>query len=144
MRNQTAHQVRCGVIGSGWWGTYAHIPALMEHPDADLEAIQTYGKPEALKVAHDFGIPRAYSSWEELLAKEDLDAVVVSSTPNLHYEQARAALEKGLHVLVEKPMTFTAAQAHELVSIAEQKGKQILISAPWHYTRHGQKARQMV
>lgn len=144
MRNQNASQVRCGVIGAGWWGTYAHIPALMEHPDADLEAIQTYGEPEALKVAHDFGIPHAYSSWEELLAKEDLDAVVVCSTPNLHYEQARAALKKGLHVLVEKPMTFTAAQARELVSLAQQKGTQILIGAPWHYTRHGQKARQMV
>lgn len=144
MQNQTAHQVRCGVIGAGWWGTYAHIPALMEHPHADLEAIQTYRKTEALKVAHDFGIPHAYSSWEELLAKEDLDAVVVCSAPRLHYEQAFAALEKGLHVLVEKPMTFTAAQARQLISLALQKGRQLLISAPWHYTRHGQNARQMV
>ena len=144
MRNQAAIKVRCGVIGAGWWGTYAHIPALLEHPDAELTAVQTRGQQQALKVAHDFGISHAYSSWEELLAKETLDAVVICSTPNLHYEQARAALHQGLHVLVEKPMTFTAEQARELVAFAAQKGRQLLISAPWHYTRHGQQARQMV
>lgn len=144
MRNQTAAKVRCGVIGAGWWGTYAHVPAVLEHPDAELTAIQTRVQGEALKIARDFGIPSAYSSWEELLAKETLDAVVVCSTPNLHYEQARAALQKGLHVLVEKPMTLAVAQARELVSLAAQNRRQLLISAPWHYTRHGQRARQMV
>jgi predicted dehydrogenase len=144
MRNRTANKVRCGVIGAGWWGTYAHIPALLEHPDAELAAVQTRVQEEALKVAHDFGIPHAYSSWEELLEIETLDAVVVCSTPNLHYKQAFAALQKGLHVLVEKPMTFTAAQARELVSLAAENGRQLLISAPWHYTRHGQQARQMI
>ena len=143
-RGFASRKVRCGVIGAGWWGTYAHIPALLDHPDAELAAIQTRGQSEALKVARDFGIPHAYSSWEELLAKETLDAVVICSTPNLHYEQARAALQRGLHVLVEKPMTFTAAQARELVSLADQEERQLLISAPWHYTRHGQQARQIM
>lgn len=144
MPNQTARKIRCGVIGAGWWGTYAHIPALLEHPNAELTAIQTHGNEKAQQVARDFGIPHAYSSYEELLAKENLEAVVVSSTPNLHYEQARAALQKGLHVLVEKPMTFQAGQARELVSLAAQGGKQLLISAPWHYTRHGRQAQRMV
>jgi len=144
MQGSISPKVRCGVIGAGWWGTYAHIPALLEHPDARLVAIQTCGHEEALKVAKDFGVPRAYSSYEEMLAEEQLDAVVVSSSPNLHFEQARAALLKGLHVLVEKPMTFTAAQARELVSLAAQSGRQLLISAPWHYTRHGQQARKLI
>jgi predicted dehydrogenase len=144
VQDQAAHRVRCAVIGAGWWGTYAHIPALLDHPAAELVAIQTCGHDEAIKIARDFGIPRAYLSWGELLAKETLEAVVVCSSPNLHYEQARAALQKGLHVLVEKPMAFTAAQARELVSLAAQSGRQLLISAPWHYTPHGQGARQMV
>jgi predicted dehydrogenase len=144
MGEQAGRKVRCAVIGAGWWGTYAHIPALLEHPDADLVAIQTSGSEEALRIAKDFRIPRGYGSYQELLAAERLDAVVISSSPHLHYEQARAALEKGLHVLVEKPMTFTAAQARELVLLAEQVGKQLLISAPWHYTRHGREARRLI
>lgn len=144
MLNQTVQRVRCAVIGAGWWGTYAHIPALLEHPAAELVAIQTCGHDQAIKVANSFGIPSAYSSYEEMLAKETLDAVVVCSPPNLHFEQASSALQKGLHVLVEKPMTFTAEQARELVSLATRKGRHLLISAPWHYTRHGLHAQQMI
>lgn len=143
-RSSNNKKVQCAVMGAGWWATYAHIPALLEHPHARLVAIQTRHRDEAQKVAKDFGVPRAYTSAEDLLSEEDLDAVVVASSPNLHFEQARAALQRGLHVLVEKPMTFTAAQARELVSIAEEKGKQLLISSPWHYTRHGQEARRLI
>lgn len=137
-------KVRCGVIGAGWWGTFAHIPALLEDPRAELLAIQTLNEGQALKVAKDFGIPRAYTSADELLSKENLDAVIVASSPNMHYEHARAALRKGLNVLVEKPMTFTVAQAEELVSLADQNGKQLIISCPWHYTRYGREARRRI
>jgi predicted dehydrogenase len=137
-------KVRCGVIGAGWWATYAHIPALLAHPGAELVAIQKRNLAEALKVAKDFGVPRAYSSAEELLSEEKLDAVVVASTPNLHYDHAIQALNKGLHVLVEKPMTIAVAQARELVSLADRNQRQLLISCPWHYTRHGQEARRWI
>jgi predicted dehydrogenase len=141
---EASRKVRCGVIGAGWWGTYAHIPALLEHPNAELLAIQGLELDEARKVAKDFGIPRAYTSPEKLLSEEQLDAIVVASPPNLHHEHAREALRKGLHVLVEKPMTLTAAQARELESLAGQTGRQLLISCPWHYTQHGQEARRLI
>lgn len=144
MQAHAGSKVRCGVIGVGWWGTYAHIPALLEHPFAELVGIQTCAQEDARIIAKHFGIPSAFSEYQELLAKEQLDAVVVCSAPNLHYEEARAALQRGLHVLVEKPMSLTAAQSRELVSLAEQRGRQLLISAPWHYTRHGQQARRLV
>jgi predicted dehydrogenase len=137
-------KARCAVIGAGWWATYAHIPALLEHPRAQLVAVQSRSLEAARKVAKDFGIPRAYSSAGQLLSEEEVDVVVVASSPNLHYEQAREALRKGLHVLVEKPMTLKVVQAQELVSLAEENGKQLLISSPWHYTRHGQEAQRLI
>lgn len=137
-------KVRCAVIGAGWWATYAHIPALQEHPQAELVAIQSRDLDGAVQVAKDFGVPRAYASPEELLEKETLDAVVVASSPNLHYGQARMALQKGVHVLVEKPMTISAGQSSDLVTLAHEQGKQLLVSGPWHYTRHGQEARQLI
>ena len=79
-----------------------------------------------------------------MLALPDLDAVVVSSIPTLHYAQTKAALERGLHVLIEKPMTITVAEAAELVALAEQQGVQFVISCPWHFTAHGIEARKLI
>lgn len=137
-------KARIALIGAGWWGTYAHIPALKQHPRAELVAVQSRSREKAEKIAADFGIPRACVTLEETLAIEGLDAVIVSTTPNVHYEQARAALERGLHVLVEKPMTITAAEAGELVALAKQKGVQCLIGCPWHYNAHAIEARRLI
>jgi predicted dehydrogenase len=137
-------RIKCGVIGAGWWATYAHIPALLAHPAAELVAIQKRDLVEARKVANDFGVPMACATTAELLAIVGLEAVVVSSSPNLHYEHAVAALELGKHVLIEKPMTMTAVEAGHLVEIAQERGLQFLISCPWHYTAHGAEAQRLV
>jgi predicted dehydrogenase len=137
-------RIKCGVIGAGWWATYAHIPALLTHPAAELVAIQKRDPSRARKVADDFGVPIACSTVSELLAIEGLQAVVVSSSPNLHYDQARAALIQGKHVLIEKPMTMTAAEATHLVGLAQERNVQFLISCPWHYTSHAAEARRLV
>jgi predicted dehydrogenase len=107
-------------------------------------AIQKRDLAQAKVVADDFGVARACSSVDELLAIPGMQAVVVSSSPNLHYEQAYAALDRGLHTLIEKPMTFTAAEAGKLIALAESRGVQFLVSCPWHYTDHGQQARRMI
>jgi predicted dehydrogenase len=137
-------QVRVGVIGSGWWGCEAHLPALRDHPRAAIVAVQSRSKEKARKIADDFGAAHACTSAQAMMAIEELDAVIISSTPNMHYEQAKAALQRGLHVLIEKPMTFTAAQAKELVDIAQRKRLAFLVSCPWHYTPHNVEARRLI
>lgn len=136
--------VRCAVIGAGWWGTTTHIPALLRHPKAELVAVHHRDNATAKKIATDFGIPRDVSSVEEILAIDEIDAVVISSTPNVHYQQAKACLDRGLHVLIEKPMTFTANEARELVTLAAQRNVHFLISGPWHYTQHAIEAQQLI
>jgi predicted dehydrogenase len=137
-------KVRVGIIGAGWWATSAHIPAIKSHPNAELIAVQSREKAKAEKIARDFGVKHACTSLEEILAIEGLDAVIVASTPNVHFPQAKAALERGLHVLVEKPMTFTAEEARELVELAAKKKLQLLVSCPWHFTAHGIEARRLI
>jgi predicted dehydrogenase len=136
--------VRVGVIGAGWWATFAHIPAVKSHPAAELIAVQSRERGSAEKVARDFGAEHAFAGVEELLAIRELDAVIVASTPNVHFTQAKAVLARGLHVLIEKPMTFNASEARELVEMAAQKKLQLLISCPWHFTRHGIEARRLI
>lgn len=137
-------KVHIGVLGAGWWATFAHIPALKSRPEVELVAVQNRDQATAERIARDFGAKHACTSAEELLALPGLDAVIVASTPNVHHAHAKAALETGRHVLLEKPMTFTVAEARELVEIAARKRLQILISCPWHYTRHGMEARRLI
>jgi len=144
MEPNNTRKVVCGVIGAGWWGTYAHVPALLAHPRAELVAVQTRDPESAAKIGRDFNIPRTFTSADALIAQEDLEAVVISSVPNLHFPQAMAALQRGLHVLVEKPMTFTAAEARQLVKFAEARKLHLLVCFPWHYTRHAQEARRLI
>jgi predicted dehydrogenase len=137
-------RIQCGVVGAGWWATFAHIPALLRHPAAELVAIQNNNPQEAIKIAEDFKIPIACTTASELLAIEGISAVVVSSSPHLHYEHALAALALGKHVLIEKPMTLTVAEAMELVEMARAQGIQFLISCPWHYTVHAREAQRLI
>ena len=136
--------VKVAVIGAGWWGTNAHIPAFKKHPQAELVAVQTRSMDKARKIADDFGIPHACTTVEEVLAIDGLEAVAISTTPNVHYEQTKAALLAGKHVVLEKPMTITVSQAQELVDIAERKHLHFVISCPWHYNACAIEARQLI
>lgn len=136
-------QMKCAVIGAGWWSTFAHIPALQNHPDAEVIAITKRTREAAEKVAADFNIPNPCITIEEVLALKP-DAVVIGTTPNVHFEQAKSLLEQGIHVLIEKPMTLHLEEARELIEIARSKHLQFLISCPWHYTRHSLQARKRI
>ena len=136
--------IQVGILGAGWWASYAHIPAVLAHPGAALRSVQKRNVDEARRVADHFGVALAFGCECELLDDPELDVVIISSTPNAHYRQAKAALERGVHVLLEKPMTITAAEAGELVELAKAKDRQLLISCPWHYTAHGREARRLI
>ena len=79
-----------------------------------------------------------------MLNIDGLSAAIVSSAAVAHYHQAKACLERGLHVLIEKPMTIRAAETRELVELAERKGVQFLISAPFYYIPHAVEAKRLV
>ena len=138
------NKIKCGVIGAGWWATFAHIPALLAHPNAELIAIQNDDPEQAKRIIHDFGIPFAFSTSNKLLAINDIAAIIVSSSPNLHYQDALAALTLGKHVLIEKPMTLTLAEAMDLQRIADLHQVQFLISCPWHHTAHAIEAQRLI
>jgi predicted dehydrogenase len=107
-------------------------------------AVQNENPEQARKIAADFGIPHACTTTEEMFSIDGLQAVIVTSSPHLHFEQAAAALRRGKHVLIEKPMTFTASEARQLLELALERNLQFLISCPWHYTSHASEARRLI
>lgn len=127
-------KVRVGFIGAGNWAEYNHMPTLQARDDVELVGIATPTQKSRDRVQDNFNIPYATPDYLQLL-KQPLDAVVISSPHGFHYEQAKAALEAGLHVLVEKPMTLKAAESWELVELADKRGLLLMIPAGWHYNQ---------
>lgn len=134
-------KIRIGFIGAGWWATTNHIPILAKHPDVELAGVCRLGKEMLQTVQEKFGFPFATEDYHELLAQQ-LDGVVVTSPHHVHYEHARAALQAGCHVMVEKPMTLQAAQAWDLVNLAQARNLQILVPYGWHYKPFVQQAKK--
>ena len=112
-------KVRIGVIGIGVYSAGAHVPAIRElTEEAELVAI-CRRNVERLKMAKNaLGVGAAYTDFREMLGKETLDAVVVSTSNNMHAEPTIAALNQGLHVLVEKPLALKSEDAYAMVEAA--------------------------
>ena len=139
MRNDKA---RIAVIGTGWWSTFAHIPTLKAHPDAELVALADI-RPEVLsKAARHYEVERTYWDFREMLAKETLDGVVIAVWHTAHYEVARTCLEHDLHLVLEKPMVLKAIHARDLVEESRRRQLQIVMSYPWQFLPQSERARE--
>ncbi|MFN0166802.1 MAG: Gfo/Idh/MocA family protein [Bryobacteraceae bacterium] len=136
--------VRIGVIGAGWWAVENHIPALKSFDDVEVSAICRLGRDELRRFQDHFQIPFGTEDYRELLSLPGLDGVIVCSPHHLHYEHAKAALERGLHVVCEKPMTLDAGEARELRDLAETQARHFLIPYGWSYSEMAEQALRSV
>lgn len=125
---------RIGVIGAGFWASYQYLPFYRDHPDVELVGAVRKDDAGLDAFRQEFGLEVSTSSVHELLAA-GVDGVVVSSPHNLHREHAVAALEAGAHVLVEKPMTVTLADATALAAASEAAGRTVAVAHGWNWSR---------
>jgi predicted dehydrogenase len=135
-------KVRVGFLGAGWWATANYMPLLAQRDDVELTAVCRLGAEELRQVKDTFGFRFATESAAELVNYDHLDAVFVVSPHTLHYEHARLALERGLHVLCEKPMCTRADHARELVRLAAEQKCHLLVPYGWHYKPFVQQAKK--
>lgn len=136
-------KIRIGFIGAGWWVTTNHMPILKARDDVELVAVCRLGKEILHTIQNEFAITFATEDYRELL-EQDLDGVVVGSPHHLHYEHALASLEKGFHVLCEKPMTLDATQAWKLVDTARANNLHLIVPYGWNYKPFIQKAKRLM
>jgi predicted dehydrogenase len=136
-------KARIGVIGAGWWAVANHIPVLKSLPDCEIVAVNRLGAAELVAVQKTFGIERGFEDYREMVDNVAMDGVVISSPHTLHFEHASAALAKGCHVLVEKPMTTTASDARELVARATKADREIVIPYGWNFKPWTDEARRL-
>lgn len=122
-------KLRIGIVGCGGIANGKHMPALSRLNDVEMVAFCDIIKERAEKAAEQYGIPGAgvYEDYKEMLAKEKLDVVHVL-TPNREHGQITVdALESGRHVMCEKPMAKTAADARKMLEAAKRTGKKLTI-----------------
>ncbi len=112
-----------------------HAKAAKAIEDVDLVAAVNHRNETLDAFADEFGIPRRYTRIEDMLADGDVDAVIVSTPNYLHAPQTIAALEAGVHVMVEKPMAMNAPEAEEMVEAGERSGALLMVAHCWRFDR---------
>ncbi len=139
-----SERARIAVIGTGWWATYTHIPVVQASSDAALVAICDRDPLRLAAAADRYDIARRYDDYRVMLDREPLDGVIVSTPHVTHYAIVRECLRRGLHVLVEKPMTLHAAEARELVSLADAQRREVIVGYTHVFTPQAQHARAVM
>jgi predicted dehydrogenase len=115
-------RLRVGVLGAGWFASRRHIPDILADHCLELAAICRRDKDALQRMADAFHPSAVYTDWQQMVETEMLDIAVISSPHSLHYPMAEATLKRGVHVLLEKPMTIRADHAEALHALAQSRG----------------------
>jgi predicted dehydrogenase len=119
------NKVRWGVLGVANIAVRQVIPAMQQGNWSEVAAIASRDLTKANQAAQSLGIPRAYGSYEELLADDEIEAIYNPLPNHLHVPWTIKAAEAGKHVLCEKPISLNAAQAETLLGVRDRTGVKI-------------------
>ncbi|MBN9219947.1 MAG: Gfo/Idh/MocA family oxidoreductase [Mesorhizobium sp.] len=131
--------IRWGLIGASTIARQFMIGAIRAQPDGEIAVVMSSNAERATAYVSENGIPSAVSSLDALLGSE-IDAVYISTTNELHLEQALAAIKAGKHVLCEKPLALTSADARKMVAAA---GEASIVLGTNHHLRNAGAHRAM-
>ena len=113
--------LRAGLLGISNYAMRAHIPYLIQDPNVKLIALaRSNPNLSRLPLPENLHNIPVYPSISEMLASEELDFVVISTPPGVHYNQIETCLKQGIHILVDKAMVCSNSQANQIVSLAKK------------------------
>ncbi len=136
--------IRWGILSTAKIGRTAVIPALQSSPMARVTAMASRREDHAQTFADQLGIPKAYGSYDALLADPEIDAVYNPLPNHLHKPWTIQAVEAGKHVLCEKPLALNTAECEEMIAAATANGVQLMEAFMYRYHPRFTTARQMV
>ena len=137
--------LKIGLLGAGWFGREAHLRNLQKLEGVLVSAVSSRS-PASLAASREIIGPdiKTFSDWREVLALDELDAVIVALTNDQHHEAATAALRAGKHVLCEKPLGLTIAQCDEIIAAAGDSGKTLQIGHEMRFQRLYRHMKEMI
>jgi len=133
-----ADKVRVGIIGAGNYTVSRMLPGFQKVDGCEVTVVANRRRETAEKVAAQFGIGRVVDDWRELLASDDVDAVLIGTPPNVHREMTLAALEAGKHVLCQTRIATTAADARAMADAGDKakvRGVRTMLVPPGPFYR---------
>lgn len=133
---------RAVVLSAGAWSQSTHIPALRE-AGAEVVAVTSLSLERAAAIADQFGIPSAFDD-PRLALDAEPDIAVIAGPPVSHLDQALAAIERGIAVLVEKPMALTGEEAQRIAVAGESAGVPVLVGFTWSSAELFARARDLI
>lgn len=134
---------RVALLGAGYIADW-HAQALQSVEGVELVAVCDPFVAKAEALARKFGVAQVYGSLERMLAAEKLDAVHVLTPPDRHFEAARAVLDAGVNVFLEKPMCARAEDCDALVQLAKERGLRLGVSHNFLFAENYERLRRHV
>jgi predicted dehydrogenase len=135
--------IRFGVVGYGYWGPNV-VRNLNQIEKAEVLAVCDRDAAARQRIQKAYPHLDVTSEPSELMSSAEIDAIAVVTPVWTHYELAKAALENGKHIFVEKPFTSNAAQAEELIDLAAEKNLKIMVDHTFLFTGAVKKIRQLL
>lgn len=139
----TADLVRVGVIGYGYWGPNV-VRNFYGLENCQVLAVCDKNSDALLRASRVYPGVHLTTDFAEILASPQIDAVAVVTPVWTHFELAKAALENGKHVFVEKPLTSTSQQAEELIELAHRKNLKIMVDHTFLFCGAVRKIRELI
>lgn len=134
--------LKMGAIGAGYWGPNL-IRNLVEIPTCELRVIADLSQPRLDAMTARYPEVETTTDYRYLF-ELGLDAVVISTPPDTHHRIAKDCLEHGLHVLVEKPITTSSADARDLIEVAERNDRVLMVGHTFVYNAAVQALKQLI
>ncbi|WP_078381915.1 Gfo/Idh/MocA family protein [Sutcliffiella halmapala] len=136
-------KIKVGIIGTGF-GAKVHAPIMNSHPGFEVVSIASVSRGRMDTIKQETGIANVYDNWQDMLEKEELDLVSIVSAPKLHHEMVVKAYESGVHVLCEKPMSFDAEEAKEMIAARDNAKKLGWINFEFRFLPARQKIKEII
>lgn len=134
--------LKCGVIGAGIISK-RHLDALKKHPDTEVAAIADLDREKAVRAAEAYNAA-AYTDYKEMLERERLDMAIINLPHALHEESSLLCAGKGIHVLLEKPMSVSAKSCQRITKAFEKAGLVLQVGHVQRYFPENQKAKELI
>ncbi len=136
--------MRVGLVGTSWWAEAMYLPALADHPIGHITAVCGRDRGRATTVADDWSIPHAYTDWAAMLGGGEIDAVVIATPNETHYEITMAALNHDMPVLCEKPLGLNVAEANKMAEVAAERDAITMVPFTYRFMPTNQFVKQLI
>jgi len=124
-------KVKVGIIGTSWWADKMYLPSLTNHPLVIIKAVAGRNPEKTKEFANRWKIPNYFINAEKLINEAEIDALIIATSNDSHCPLTLMAIERGLHVLCEKPMGISYSEAIAMQNAADKMG--IINMVPFTY-----------